>query len=199
MDFLKAKHKILSRQRRRSVLRRLDKSVMRAHIDPDVFLFEFFQLHDELSDLGEVVSNERLTTIFLGTLLAEKYATIKIQATRDPNLRLEEITKIMKTIFINHSERSSVPKGVNSRIVSRESGREPTMSDRESAMVTAIACHNCKMSGYKKKDCNRLSKRPDKLGNLESSKKNWCTYHRSNVIRMETAISSTRRQVRKFC
>ena len=30
---------------------------------PDVFLSEIFQLRDELSDLGEVISDERLTII----------------------------------------------------------------------------------------------------------------------------------------
>ena len=78
--------------------------------DPD--MFKVFQLRDELNDLGEALSNERLTTMIImtDTLPTEKYATIKIQAIRDPDLCLEEITNMMKTIFTNHSERSSIPK-----------------------------------------------------------------------------------------
>ena len=38
--------------------------MMRSDIDPDVFLSEAFQLRDELSDLGEAVSDERLITTY---------------------------------------------------------------------------------------------------------------------------------------
>ena len=64
---------------------------MRSDIDPDVFLSEVFQLRDELSDLGKVVSNERLATIILDALPEEMYTTIKLQSIRDPDLGLEEI------------------------------------------------------------------------------------------------------------
>ena len=42
--------------------------MMRAAIDPDAFLSEVFKLRDELDDLDEVVSNERLTAIILEAL-----------------------------------------------------------------------------------------------------------------------------------
>ena len=71
-------------------MRRLDNSVMRSDIDSDVLLSEVFRLRDELSDLGEIVSNEHLTTILLDTLPEEKYSTIKAQSRRDPELRPEE-------------------------------------------------------------------------------------------------------------
>ena len=51
--------------------------MMRSGINPDVFLSEVFQLHDEFSDLGEIVSNERLTTIILDALPEKKYSTFK--------------------------------------------------------------------------------------------------------------------------
>ena len=63
---------------------------MRTDIDPDVFLSERYQLRDELSDLGKAVSTERLTTIILDALTAEKYPTIKIQAISDPDLSLKD-------------------------------------------------------------------------------------------------------------
>ena len=60
---------------------------MRSNIDHDVFLSECFQLRDELRDLGEVVSNERLTTIILDALPEERYSKLKAQSIKDPRLR----------------------------------------------------------------------------------------------------------------
>ena len=50
-------------------------------------LSEDFQLRDELSDLGEVVSNEHLTTIILDALPSERYSKLKVQPIKDPRLR----------------------------------------------------------------------------------------------------------------
>ena len=50
---------------------------MGSDIDPDVFLSDVFQLH-ELSYLGEVVSNERLTTNILDALPEERISTTKV-------------------------------------------------------------------------------------------------------------------------
>ena len=83
----------------------------RAESDCDVFLSEVCQPRNKLSDLHEVVSTERLTTILLDSLPAEKYSTIKIPAViRDPDSSLREIESIIKKTLINHSERSSVEK-----------------------------------------------------------------------------------------
>ena len=68
-------------------MQQLDNSLMRSNIDHDVFLSEVFQLRDELSDLGEVVSNERLTTIILDALPEERYSKLKAQSIKDPRLR----------------------------------------------------------------------------------------------------------------
>ena len=66
---------------------------MKFNIDPDVFLSEVFQLRDELNDFGEAVTDERLTTI------------INLNAVnKRPELGLEKIIGMMKTIFITHSE-----------------------------------------------------------------------------------------------
>ena len=68
-------------------------------------------------------STERLTTIILDALSAEKYLTVKLEAIRDPDLSLEQIQRMVRTIFMNHSERLSVtkiiqsPKGIKGRIV----------------------------------------------------------------------------------
>ena len=64
--------------------------MMRSNTDPDVFPSKVFQQRDELSGLGEVVSNERLTTIILDVLSKERYSTMKMQSTRHPDLGIEE-------------------------------------------------------------------------------------------------------------
>ena len=73
---------------------------MRSDIGPDMFLSEGFQSRDELSNLGEVVSNERLTTAILDALPEKRYSTIKVQSIRDPDLGPKEIISMMKTIFL---------------------------------------------------------------------------------------------------
>ena len=74
------------------------------------FLPEINQIRDELGVLDETVSTERLITIILDALPAEMYSTVKLEAVRDPDLSLEHIQRMTRTIFINHSERLSVTK-----------------------------------------------------------------------------------------
>ena len=86
------------------------------------------------------------------------YSTSKMQSIRDLELGLEDIISMKKTIFINHLERSPVPKR-NQESYCRShdnSGRESTMNGQESGMATVITCHNCKGPRHKNKDCNRL-------------------------------------------
>ena len=82
---------------------------MELDTDPDVFLSEMNQIRDELGVLDETVSTERLTTIIHDALPAEMYSTVKLEAIRDPDLSLEHIQRMMRTL-INHSERLSVTK-----------------------------------------------------------------------------------------
>ena len=87
---------------------------------------EIYQLRNELSDLDEVVSTERLTTIILEALPAETYSTIKRQATIGLDLSLEQIQRvcIVKTISIGNSQRLSVTKkNQQSNRKGRENGR----------------------------------------------------------------------------
>ena len=72
---------------------------MRSDIDPGVFLSEIFQLRGERDDLGETVTEERLTTIILNALSEEMYSPVRMQSVRDPDLGLEEIIGMVKTIF----------------------------------------------------------------------------------------------------
>ena len=121
----------------------MDSSVTKSDIDPDEFLSETFQLRNELSDLGRMVSDGRLTTIIIDALPEKMYSTVKMQL-RDPKLGLEKIISLTKTIIINYSERSSVSKrSQESYRKIRNSGREPRRDNvRESAMN--LTCHNCK-------------------------------------------------------
>ena len=153
---------------------------MRSDFDPDVFLWEVFQLRDELGDLGE--TDVRLTTIIiiLDALPEEMYSTVKMQSVRDPDLGLEEIIGMMKTIFINHSEkRSSVPKSKESYRKVRGSGSEPrTDNVRESART--LTRRHCKKPEHKKKDCKELMGKSDKPSHVENGTRKWCSYRHSN-------------------
>ena len=106
--------------------------------------------------------------------------TTKRQSVRDPDLGLEEIIGMIKTIFINHSERSLVLKrSKESYRKVHNSGRESrTDSVRESAMY--LTCHNCKRPGHTKKDCKELMGKPDEPNNVESGTWKWCSYHHSD-------------------
>ena len=118
---------------------------MKSDTDPDVFLSEINQIRDELGVLDETVSMERLTTIILDTLPVEMYSKVKLEAIRDPDLSLEQIQRMMRTIFINHLERMSVTKNNSESKRYQESNCRDREHSRESAMSTAfITCHYCK-------------------------------------------------------
>ena len=66
---------------------------MNAYTDPDVFLSKINQLRDKLGYLDEVISADSLPTVIFDALPAEKCLAIKLVATRDPNLNLEQIIR----------------------------------------------------------------------------------------------------------
>ena len=83
---------------------------MKPGTGPDVFMSEMNQIRDELIVLDEAVSTECLTTITCDALLAKIYLTVKLEVIRDPDLSLEHIQWMMRTMSIDHSERVSVTK-----------------------------------------------------------------------------------------
>ena len=89
---------------------------------------------------------------------------------------------MVKTIFINYSDRSSVPKrSQESYRKSRDNnGREATMNGRESAIATVLVRHKCKRPGHKMKDCKRLMEKSNKSSNMNIDTRKWCSYHQSN-------------------
>ena len=93
--------------------------MMRSDIDPDVFLPEVFQICDELSDLVEAVSDERLMTIILilDALPEDMHSIIKMQSIRDPKLGLEEIVAWCKRYLLTIRRGRQFPKGVMILIV----------------------------------------------------------------------------------
>ena len=179
---LQSKYQNNSRQRRRTLWRRLDNSVMKSDTDPDVFLSDINQICNELGALDETISTERITTIILDALPADMYSTVKLEAIRDPDLSLEQIQRMMRTIFINHSERLSVTKNNPEYNRYQGSNRRGRETGRESAMSTAfITCHYCKKAGHKVRECKQLERdcEMEKSRNHEREKK-WCSYHQTS-------------------
>ena len=179
---LQSKYQNDSRQRRRTLLRRLDNSVMKSDTDPDVFLSEINQIRDELAVLDEEISTECLTTIILDVLPADMYSTVKLETIRDPDLSLEQTQRMRRTIFINHSERLSVTKTNLESNRYQGSNRKGRETGRESAMSTAlITCHYCEKAGNKARECKKMERdcEMEKSRNHEREK-NWCSYHQTS-------------------
>ena len=157
---------------------------MEPDTDPDVFLSEINKIRDELGVLDETISTERLTTIILDALSAEMYSTVKLEAIRDPDLSSEQVQRMMRTIFINHSERLSRTKINPESNRYQGSNRRGRETGRESAMSTAlITCHYCKKPGHKVRDCKILEKEYDmeKSGKLNHEReKKLCSYHQTS-------------------
>ena len=82
---------------------------------------------------------------------------------------------MMKIIFINHYERSSVTKRI------QESNRKGRDSGQESAIPAVVTCHHCKKTGDKIKYCKLLTEldvvKSDKFNN---DRNKWCKYFRSD-------------------
>ena len=114
---LKNKYQNTSRQRRRTLLRWLDNSVVRSDVDPDVFLSEVFQLRGGLNDLGEAVTDERLIFIILDALPEEIYSTVNMQPIRYPELGLDKIMSTTKTIYVLYCLFSVVFRGPAWRLI----------------------------------------------------------------------------------
>ena len=113
-----------------------------------------YQIRDELGVSDETVSTERLTTTILDALPAGMYSTVKLEAIRDPDSILKQIQWMMRTIFINHSEKLSVAKKNQEFKRDEESNRRGWKDSRGSALLTAfITCHYFKKLGHKVRDC----------------------------------------------
>ena len=79
---------------------------MRSDIDPHVSLSEFFQQRDELSDLNEVVSEDRSTSIISDALPEEMYSTVEVKSIRDPRLHRRVFYCIIYTVLYTSIKRS---------------------------------------------------------------------------------------------
>ena len=108
---------------------------------------------------------------------AGKYSALKFQAIGDPDLSLDNIQSTMKTIFVNHSERSSVTKR------SQESNSKGCGGGREFAMSAVVTYPHYKTTGQKIKDNKRLTEKSGlaKSGKLENGGNKSCKYHYSNL------------------
>ena len=153
--------------------------------DPDVFLSKIYQMHHELDVLDETVSTGRLTTIIiLDALPAEMFPTVKLEAIRYPDLSLEQIQGMLRTIFMNHSEKLSVTKKIPEFKRYQESGMS----------IAFITCHYCKKPGHKVKDYKRtLEREYDELESLKISimreRKSDVVIIKQTVIRISSVTS----------
>ena len=127
---------------------------MQPDTDADVFLSEINQIRDELSTLDETVSTKRLTTLILDVMSAEMYSTVKLKTIQDLDLCLEQIQRMMRTIFVINSKMVSVTKKNPEPKRYQELNRRGRENCRESAMSTGfISCHYCKKIDHKVRDC----------------------------------------------
>ena len=132
---------------------------MKPDTNLDVFLSDINQICNELGALDKTISTERLTIIILDALPADMYSTVKLEAIRDPDLSLEQVQQMIRTIFINHSERLSLTKNIPESNRYQGSNRRGRETGRESAMPTAfITCHYCKKAGHKVRECKKLER-----------------------------------------
>ena len=126
---------------------------MKPDTDPDVFLSGINQIRNELSVLDEAIPTERLTTLILDALPAEMYLALNLEAIRDPDLSLEHIQWMMRTIF-NHLERVSVTINDQESKRYQQSNHRGQKNGRESAMSTAKTRSQSK--GLRKKIGERI-------------------------------------------
>ena len=154
---------------------------MKPDTDPDVFLSEINQICNELGALDETKSTERLITI-IDALPADMYSTVKLEAIRDPDLSLEQIQRMMRTISINHSEGLSVTKKNPEFNRHQGSNRRGRKTGRESAVSTAfITCHYCKKAGHKVRECKKLETDCEmEKSRIHEREKKWCSYHQTS-------------------
>ena len=68
---LLVKYKNNSKQRRRTLMRKLDNSTMEDGQDPDVFFVQVEQLADDLENMGEPISNHRAMDSILSGMTNE--------------------------------------------------------------------------------------------------------------------------------
>ena len=112
------------------------------------------------------------------------YSAVKLEAIRDPDLSLEQLQRMMRTIFINHSERVSVTKKNQESNRYQESDRRFREKGRGPAMSTAFMTgHYCKKTGHKAKDIKTLEREYEmvKSGKLNHERgKKWRSYHQTN-------------------
>ena len=99
---------------------------------------------------------------------------------QDPDLGLEKIIGMMKTIFMNYSERPLVPKRSKESYQNvLSSGSEPRTDNVRESTIT-LTCHHYKKSGHKKNDCKELMGKSDKPSNVENGTRKWYSYHHSS-------------------
>ncbi|CAM9895274.1 unnamed protein product, partial [Sphacelaria rigidula] len=149
-EALISKYQNSSKQRIRILMRELNNVSMSPGQDLDTFLSKVYQLRDELDNVGEAISEERLTDIVIEGLTSE-YDLIKCNAERDPDLSIQSIETTMQNMYANRMAR---------RYTSGKShGRDSSL------LVTSLSnslnqprkfrgnCYTCGIPGHQARDC----------------------------------------------
>jgi len=116
-----------------------------------------------------------MTTVILDALPSERYSVIKQQTIRDPDLSLVDVEHMMRTIYVNHVEKSSA---------SRESSLERRENVWGSAMNTTGGFrgfrHYCRERRHKISDCDQRKKKQNNEGSpRDREKPKWCSVHKT--------------------
>ncbi|CAN0018277.1 unnamed protein product, partial [Sphacelaria rigidula] len=133
-----SKYQNSSKQRTRILMRELNSVTMSPGQDPDTFLSKVYQLRDELDNVGEAISEERLADIMIEGLTSE-YDLIKYNAERDPDLSIQSIETTMRNMYANRVAR---------RYTSGKS------HGRDSSLLKFRGnCYTCGKPGHQARDC----------------------------------------------
>ncbi|CAM9980923.1 unnamed protein product, partial [Sphacelaria rigidula] len=155
-DGLIAKYQNSSKQRRRILMRQLDNLTMSQGEDPDVFLSNIYQIKDELNNMNESVSDERLTDIIIEGL-ADDYSQIKYDAERDPDLSLSQIESTMRNSYVNRLARGKSAR----KPVGRESAMYASspLDSYSNSTLSHNKCFNCGKPGHISRNCRYMKQR----------------------------------------
>ena len=97
---LLVKYKNNSKQRRRTLMRKLDNSTMEDGQDPDVFFVQVEQLADDLENMGDPISKHRVVDIILSGMTNE-CELIRFQAIKDSVFSLDDFKFTMRNMYVN--------------------------------------------------------------------------------------------------
>ncbi|CAM9592631.1 unnamed protein product, partial [Sphacelaria rigidula] len=131
-------------------MRELNSVTMSPGQDPDTSLSKVYQLRDELDNVGEAISEERLTGIVIDGLTSE-YDLIKYNAERDPDISVQSIETITRNMYANRMARkytSGKSHGRDSSLLVISLSKSLNQSQKFRGN-----CYTCGKPGHQARDC----------------------------------------------